>query len=154
MGYVSYVPVQEQWRIRKNGRKVKVERIVIPSTVFVRCSEIERRDIVTFPFIFKFMTNLAGTPLASGRKPLAVIPDEQIDKLRFMVGNSDTPVSFSSEPYKKGDFVKIIRGNLSGLEGEVQIIDSKHSEIIVSLDVLGNARLTIETVNVERISPK
>lgn len=68
-----------------------------------------------------------------------------------MVGNSDTPVVLSSRPYKKGDWVKIIRGKLMGLEGEVNAIDEKHSEVIVNLDFLGNARVSIETMDIEPI---
>ncbi len=68
-----------------------------------------------------------------------------------MVGNSDTPIVFFSMPYKKGDWVRVIRGKLAGLEGEVKTIDDKHSEVIVNLDFLGNARLTIETTDIEPI---
>ncbi len=68
-----------------------------------------------------------------------------------MVGNSDTPVTFSSVSYKVGDRVRVIRGKLTGLEGTVRTLDSNNSELIIGLDFLGNARLTIETINTEPI---
>lgn len=151
LGYECYVPVQKELRVWKNGRRSYVERVVIPTMVFINCSESFRKEIVRYPYILRFMTNRAGTSLNVGNKPLAVIPDAQIKKLMFMVGNTDTPVVFSSMSYKKGDWVKIIRGKLVGLEGEVKTIDDKHSEVIVSLDFLGNARLTIETMDIEPI---
>lgn len=150
-GYECYVPLQEELRIWKNGKRAVVERVVIPAMVFIKCTEYVRKDIVTLPYIIRFLANRAGTSLNGTAKPLAIIPDVQMKKLMFMVGNSDSPISFSSIPYKKGDLVRVIRGKLAGLEGEVKAVDDKHSEIIVNLDFLGNARLTIETIDVERI---
>ena len=151
MGYETYVPIQTEYKVWRNGRKAKVDRVVIPSVVFIRCTERERRVVVTLPFVNRFMTNKAGTTAADGNKPLAIIPDRQIAKLRFILCNSDTPVEFSSRIYRKGDIVRVIRGNLRGLEGEVHSIDDKNSELIISLDCLGNARLVIETINVEPV---
>lgn len=151
MGLECYVPVQEEIHVWKNGRKKHVDRIVMPTIVFVRCTETERKEIVNLPYIFRFMTNKAGAATSSGNKPLAVIPDKEIQQLKFMVGNSDTPVTFKDQHYKTGDLVRVIRGKLAGLEGNIHHIDDKHSEIIVSLNCLGNACLTIETINVEPI---
>lgn len=150
-GYKCYVPLQEELRVWKNGKKSLIERVVIPTMVFIHCTEAERKTIVALPYILRFMTNRASSSAASGYKPLATIPDAQINKLMFMVGNSDTPVTFSSTIYRKGDLVRVIRGRLAGLEGEVKTVDDKRSEIIVNLDCLGNASLTIDTIDVERI---
>lgn len=154
IGIQTYVPTQSEYKVWKNGRKAKIDRVVIPSTVFIKCTEQERREIVKLPFINRFMTNKAGVSANSFNKPLAIIPDNQITTLKFMVGNSDTPIIFSDHPYKKGDYVRVVRGKLMGLEGEVQAIDNKHSELIIRLDYLGNARLTIETINIEPIPTK
>lgn len=153
LGIISYLPLQTEHRVWKNGRKVKIDRVVIPSVIFIRCTEQERRRIVEFPFINRFMINKARNVNGMPTHPLATIPDTQIEKLKFMTGNSDNPVYFYNTPYIKGDRVRVVRGRLSGLEGEVRSIDDKHSEIIVNLDSLGNARLTIETINVEKIKP-
>lgn len=152
MNIQNYVPIQTEYRIWENGRKAKVDRVVIPSTVFIKCTEPERREIVKLPFINRFMTNKARISENNLHKPLAIIPDNQIETLKFMVGNSDTPVSFSNHPYRKGDYIRIVRGKLTGLKGEIHAIDDKHSEIIIRIDYLGNARLTIETINVEPIT--
>lgn len=151
LGHECYVPLQEEFRVWKNGRKTKVNRVVIPTIIFINCKESERKEIVKYPFILRFMTNRAASPTNSGGKPLAIIPDSQIQKLMFMVGNSDTPVIFSYVPYKKGDWVRVVRGRLAGLEGEVTAINASQSEVVVSLDCLGNARLTIETIDIESI---
>lgn len=150
-GYECYVPFQEEHRIWKNGRRAIVERVVIPAIVFINCTETIRRELVSLPYIIRFMINRASTSPNGVSKSLAIIPDAQMKRLMFMVGNSDAPISFSNIPYKKGDIVRVIRGKLAGLEGEVKTVDDKHSELIVNLDFLGNARLTIETIDVERI---
>ena len=150
MGYDSYVATQTVMRLWNNGRRAKVERVVIPSTVFIRCTEKERRHIVTLPFINRFMTNKAGGDSDASRKPLAIIPDSQIALLRFMLGNSDTPVTIS-QAYRKGDRVRVIRGSLCGLEGEVIRLGEGRSELIVCIDMLGCACLEVDPVNLERI---
>lgn len=150
MGVETYLPTQKEIRVWKNGRKSKVDRIVIPSTIFIHCTEEERMEIVKLPFIYRFMTNKAGTASANlGNKPLAVIPDDEIERLKFMLGQSDIPVTITDRPYQVGDTVKVIRGTLAGLEGEVVDMDSSKSEVIVALEYFGCAKLQIETINLE-----
>ena len=151
MGIITYLPIQTEHKIWRNGRKAKVDRVVIPSTIFIYCTEQARREIVKLPFINRFMTNKAGSTIYSKNKPLAIIFDREIALLKFMLGQSDIPVEIIDKKFKTGDKVRVIRGSLLGLEGE--IIDSKNakSEIIVALEFFGCARLSIDSVNIERI---
>ena len=151
LGYECYVPIQKEIRIWRNGKRAIVDRVVIPSLVFIHCTEAVRRDVVSLPFIIRFLTNRAGSSPEGSNKPLAIIPDSQIRTLQFMVGNSDTPVTFTPCIYRQGDKIRVIRGNLKGLEGEVQIVDDRHSELSVVIGLLGSAKLTIATVDVELI---
>lgn len=151
MGVVNYLPTQSEIRVWKNGRKSKVDRIVIPSTIFVYCTEQKRKEIVGLPFIFRFMTNKAGSIKDSTNKPLAIISDREIERLRFMLGQSAVPVEITEKPFKTGDKVRVLRGHLAGLEGEVMDLKNAKSELIVALDFFGCARLTIDTVNLEII---
>lgn len=152
LGIKHYLPTQTEIRVWKNGRKAKVERVVIPSTIFVYCTEQQRREIVGLPFINRFMTNNAGTVDGCQHKPIATIPDKQIEILKFMLGNSDTPVTIVPTVYKQGDKVKVVRGDLRGLEGEVLNFNSDKTELIVSIGILGCAKLMIETINLQRAS--
>lgn len=151
LGYECYVPIQKEIRIWRNGKRAIVDRVVIPSLVFIHCTEAVRREVVSLPFIIRFLTNRAGSSPEGLNKPLAIIPDSQIRTLQFMVGNSDTPVTFTPCIYRQGDKIRVIRGNLKGLEGEVQIVDDRHSELSVVIGLLGSAKLTIDTVDVELI---
>lgn len=151
LGYECYVPIQKEIRIWRNGKRAIIDRVVIPSLVFIHCTEAVRRDVVSLPFIIRFLTNRAGSSPEGLNKPLAIIPDSQIRTLQFMVGNSDTPVTFTPCIYRQGDKIRVIRGNLKGLEGEIQIVDDRHSELSVVIGLLGSAKLTIDTVDVELI---
>lgn len=150
LGFKSYLPTQKEIRVWRNGKHAIIERVVIPSIIFVNCTEDERKEIVNLHFINRFMTDKAGTS-TNNSKPLAVIPDSQIKILQFMLGNSDTPVTITSRPFIKGDKVRVIRGKLKGLEGEVMDLDKDKTELVVGLDFLGCAKLTTDTINVEVI---
>lgn len=151
LGIRYYLPTQSEIKVWKNGRKVKVDRVVIPSTIFIHCTEPQRREIVGLPFINRFMTNKAGTINGCSHKPIATIPDNQIETLKFMLGNSETPVTLSAANFKQGDKVRVIRGRLKGLEGEVMDLSKNKTELLVGLDFFGCAKLTIDTINVEVI---
>lgn len=148
LGYSSYVATQQQTKIWRNGRRARVEAVVIRTIVFIRCTEKERRLLVTLPYINRFMTNKA---VATSRTP-AVVPDREMHTLQFILGNSDTPVRIEDTPLRRGDRVKVLRGSLMGLEGEIIDSDSG-SELVVRLDILGCARLNIDRINVEPASP-
>lgn len=151
-GYQCYVPIQEEIRIWRNGKRAKIDRVVIPAVIFVYCTDAERKEMIKFPFLLRYMTNPAGGNLQHGHKPLAIIPAEQIQKLRFMLGNAESPVCFGQAIFQIGDLVRVIRGKLSGLVGEVHVIDKKRSRLFVRLNCLGSASLEIDNANVEPVN--
>jgi len=151
MGYHSYVATQREYRVWRNGKRAVIERVVIPSTVFVRCTERERRRVVTLPFVSRFMTNRAGLSKDNLSKPIAIVPDYEIAKIRFMLGQSDVPVTINTAGYSRGDKVRVVRGSLRGLEGEIINLRGGRGELVVALDFFGNARLEIDAVNVEPV---
>ncbi len=152
LGIENYVPVQSVMRVWKNGKKAKVEKVVIPAVIFIHCTEKERREaIVRLPFIFRFMTNKAGCTSGVATKPPATVSDKEIERLKFMLGQSDIPVEITEGTFQKGDKVRVVRGSLKGLEGEVIGLKAAQSEMIVSLEHFGCARLTIDSINLELI---
>lgn len=79
----------------------------------------------------------AGTPLPltlqaisrymvlRGESRPAVIPEEQMERFRFMLDYSPEAVEICSTPLAAGDAVKVIKGPLAGLEGELVMIGGK-----------------------------
>ena len=148
LGYDSYVASQEEYRVWRNGKRKKIDRVVIPSMIFVRCSEKERQSIVRLPFIFRFLTNRAGELNQFG-KPVAIIPDNQIAMLKFMLGNSTAPVEFVDRVYSSGDKVRVARGGLRGLVGVVICSNADEAKLYVEFPIFGYAKVSISTCDLE-----
>ena len=151
LGFESFVASQEELRVWKNGRRKTVDRVLLSAIVFVRCTESERRRIVVnLPYINRFMTDRAAKSDASLNRPLAVVPDSQMAALRFMLGQSDNPVTFSGD-YVSGQNVRVVRGNLRGLEGEIVSLADGSSQLVIVIDALGCAKVHINPIDVEHI---
>ncbi len=152
MGVENYLPTQNELRVWRTGKRVNVDKILIPAKIFVRCTEQERHKLVYLPFINRFMTNIAGAYDTSSNRPLAVVPEDQIEKLKFMLGASDGDVLFS-EHFVKGQKIEVIRGSLRGLVGEItKEAASSVSRLFVNISCLGCASVIINPKDVKRLN--
>lgn len=142
MGIECYLPVQSEIRQWSDRRK-KVERLVIPMMIFVHVTPKERPLPLTLQAVSRYMV------LRGERRP-AVIPDAQMERFRFMLDYSREAVELCSTPLAAGDMVRVIKGPLAGLEGELVMIGGK-SKIAVRLDMLGCAHVDMPVGYVERI---
>ena len=143
MDIANYVPVQHeehQW----SDRKKKVDRVVIPMVVFVRLAQNEEDEFRKLSFILKFITDPGSKELATP------IPDEQIEKLKFLLHNADAKVSIV-ENLKVGDRVRLVRGPMKGLEGELSYIEENKPIVAIRIDGLGYACVSVEKINLELI---
>ncbi len=148
MDIENYVPVQEELRVWNNGKRVMAENVMIPSKIFIHCTERQRREIVNLPFIFRFMTNKAGKSANSVCAPMAVVPDHEIEQLKFMLGVPDANVTFT-ETFVKGELVKVRRGPFKGLIGMVlEDAESETSHLYINIDFLGSAHVEINPKDV------
>ncbi len=147
MGYEAYVPIQQELRPWSAGKRKAVDKIILPSLVFIYLNEAERKRIVGLPFIHKFMTNRAEKVNEYNRHPLAVVPNEQLNRLKFMLYQSDNPVTIEPTPPKLGDRVVVVRGKLKGLEGNIIWCDEGQSYIVVLLDIFGCAKLKVNVID-------
>lgn len=143
LGITNYLPVQEvvrQW----SDRKKKLIAVVIPMMIFVRTNEQGRLDLIrNIPAITGCLTD------RSTHRP-AVIRDEEMNRFKFMLDFSEKTVHFIDKPLAPGDKVKVIKGPLAGLEGELICLDNK-SEIVVRINQLGSASVEIPGGYVEKI---
>ena len=150
-GYDAYVASQIEEHRWANGRKKKVERVVISARLFIYLTEAERREVVTLPYINYFMTDKARAVNAFGVHPLAVIPDREMQMLRFMLCNADAPVDFVSTPFRAGDRIRIMRGPLKGFEGEIARLTGE-TYVFVRLSILGAALTRVTPQDIEVIA--
>ncbi len=148
-GREVYVASQEEIHQWRNGRRRRVERVVIPSVVFVRCTERERREIVALPYIQRFLTNRSAAVEEGLSAPPAVIGEREMSRLRFMLGQSDYPVDFTPVAYHSSDTVRVVRGALRGLEGYVATDSAGTATVTVILPLLGATTVRLSPLDLE-----
>lgn len=142
LGVENYVPTQTEIR-QWSDRKKKVERVVIPMVVFVHTDEKTERTLRMQSFIRKILTY-------PGQTAAAVIPDDQINRLKFMLRQSDSPVEMMEHHLQVGDKVHIVRGALQGLEGEFYKSVDK-SMVAIHIEALGYACVSVSVEDIEKI---
>ena len=145
LGVENYVPTQTEIR-QWSDRKKKVERVVIPMVVFVHTDEKTERSLRMHSFIRKILTY-------PGQTAAAVIPNDQIDRLKFMLRQSDSPVEMM-EHLQVGDKVHIVRGALQGLEGELCKCVPDKSIVAIRIEGLGYACVSVSVEDIELNSSK
>lgn len=150
MGYDNYVPVQNIKKQLKSGKIKETPRVVIPARVLVHVTESERLAILKTNIIKRFLVDRSRTPDKYGRHPVAVVPEKQIDTLRYMLFHSDKPISFKDEVYSIGERVRVTRGSLTGMEGVVCYVNG-NTNISISMDILGTALIQIDKDSIEPI---
>lgn len=142
MGIENFLPVQIETR-QWSDRKKKTERVIIPMIVFLHANEEERMLALTLSSVSRYMVSY-------GESTPTVIPDLQMERFRFMLDYSDEAVQLTNEPLAPGEKVRVIKGKLTGLEGELVTIGKK-TKIIVRLDMLGCANVDMPVGFVEKI---
>ena len=62
-----------------------------------------------------------------------IVPDRQMNDFMFLLDFSESTVEVINEELKRGDRVRVIKGPLAGLEGELLRIKG-HKRVIVRLE--------------------
>ena len=145
LGFESFLPLQEETR-RWSDRSKKVQRVVIPMVVFARIAPSERISVLRLPSVSRFM-------VLRGESAPAIIPDAQMERFRFMLDYSEEAICMNYSPLARGKKVRVIKGPLTGLVGELVALDGK-SKIAVRLDMLGCACVDMPIGYVEQIGER
>ena len=145
MGIENFVPVQQEIHQWSDRRKM-VEAVLLPMMVFVHADPKERKEVLTLSTVSRYM-------VMRGESTPAVIPDEQMARFRFMLDYSEEAICMSSSPLARGEKVRVIKGPLTGLVGELVNVDGK-SKIAVRLNMLGCACVNMPIGYVEAICEK
>ena len=143
MGIDSFVPVQQQIHQWSDRRKI-VDRVLLPMMIFVHVDLQEQKEVLTLSSISRYM-------VLRGESTPAVIPDQQMLRFKFMLDYSDETISMSTSPLAPGEKIRVIKGPLAGLEGELVHVNGK-SKVAVRLTMLGCACVDIPAGCVEPVS--
>ncbi|MBQ8672659.1 MAG: UpxY family transcription antiterminator [Bacteroides sp.] len=136
----SYVPTQWEYHQWSDRRK-RVERVIIPMVVFIHADKATIKRLITYTFINKVLSY-------PGERQPAIIPDYQIDHLKFMLKQSEAPIEMHDHVFKTGETVRIVRGPLKDLEGELCRVQAGKPMVAVQIECLGYACVCIEKTDI------
>ena len=138
----NFLPVQTEIR-HWSDRKKKIERVLIPMMIFVNVNSEEQQTVIRVPSVIRYL-------VLKGEHQPSVIPDSQMQSFKFMLDKSDNQVNFTSSYFKPGEKVRITKGSLTGLEGEMVQVEG-NTKIVIRIDQLGCAVVELNASYVERI---
>ena len=84
--------------------------------------------------------------------PVAVVPDDQLEQFRFMIEHAESPIKIDSVSFRGGDKVRVMKGQLAGLEGVVRRGDDGKTRLSIDINLLGCASVEIDKSYVASIS--
>ena len=123
-----YIPFQTLM-VERDGRRKSVEKPVITGLIFVYT---EYASLLTLPqdsgFAMTFMRNLE-----TGK--FLVVPDKQMKDFMFVLDFSGSAIPISNENLHRGTRVRIIKGELAGVEGELVRVKG-HKRVVIRLEGL------------------
>ena len=124
----------KQW----SDRKKWIEEVVIPSYLFIRCTEKQRFEILQEPHVLNFVYWL-GKP--------AIIRDEEIQALKDFINNVKA-VNIEIKQFEKGQKVVIAGGLLKEKSGVV--VARNNNQVSIQIESLGMALIAkIDTADVQ-----
>ena len=138
----NFLPVQTEIR-QWSDRKKKIERVLIPMMIFVNVDTEEQQRVIRLPSIIRYLI------LRGEHKP-SEISDSQMQSFMYMLDNSDNRVDFNFNNLQPGEKIRVVKGSLKGLEGEMVYIDGK-SKIAIRIKQLGCAVVELNAMSVEKI---
>ena len=74
----------------------------------------------------------------------------QPERFKFMLDYSDEAVEMCAAPLVPGELIRVVKGPLKGLEGELVEVDGK-AKVVVRLDLLGCAGVDMPVGFVEKM---
>jgi transcription antitermination factor NusG len=141
-GIEHFLPLQRVTRQWSDRRK-EIDQVVVPMCIFVRVARPERLQVLRTPSVNRFM-------VLRGENTPAIIPPSQMERFMFMLDYSKEAVEMRYEPLAAGEKIRVIKGPLAGLEGELVNVDGRN-KVAVRIDILGVAMVEVPVGFVEKM---
>jgi transcription antitermination factor NusG len=129
-----FIPFQTVFRER-NGKKIQKEKPVIACLIFVNT---DYTTAVSIPDVSGFGVSYIYN---SDTKQFRIIPDKQMQDFMFLLDFSDSVIKIPNANLRKGDRVRVIKGDFIGVEGELIRVKG-HKRVVVRLDGLFSVATT------------
>lgn len=140
MNIRNYLPLRTEYRVWSD-RKKKVSVPLIAGYIFVSAPENAFAAILAVPGVVVFLKE-------NGKA--VTIPEDQIERLRFVENNFEEPIEMSYDEIPEGTLVEIVRGKLAGFQGEMVEIRDKY-RMVLRLSHLGCALIHVPASCVRKI---
>jgi transcription antitermination factor NusG len=123
-----FIPFQKICKTQ-DGKRVQKEKPVISCLVFVCTDYLTALSIPDKSgFSISYIYN-------NDTKKIQIIPDKQMQDFMFVLDFSDNILKISNSDLKKGDRVRVIKGDFKGIEGELIRIKG-HKRVVIRLEGL------------------
>ena len=107
-GFEAFAATRQEIHTWRRGERRKVEKVLIPSIVFVRMEKQDRKTIEDCPGVTAIMRDPARKKEgADSWDTLAYISDDEMRVFKQMLSQEYAEVSFASSGFKVGDYVRI-----------------------------------------------
>ena len=136
----NYLPLRTEYRVWSD-RKKKISVPLIAGYIFVRVSELSFLSVLTIPGVVTFLKE---------KGKAVMIPEVQIERLRFVENHFEEPIEMTFEDIPQGTLVDVVRGKLAGFQGEMVEFRDKY-RIVLRLEKLGCALITVPASCVEKV---
>ena len=125
------VPTEKVFKFR-NGKKVIVERNILPGYILV-----EAQDFFLNGETVSTLTSLPNVMHFLGKNNPIPMRDAEANRLLGKVDESQEAEEVMIEPYLVGETVKIIDGPFNGFVGDIQDIDEGKKKLKVIVKIFG-----------------
>ena len=111
-------------------RRKRSEVPVIRNLIFIRATKQTACDISNvYSVQLYYMKDLFT-------RSMLIVPNKQMEDFMFVMDLNPDGVSFDNEPLTMGNKVKVVKGDFSGIEGEVSTVANKTYVVIRITGVL------------------
>ena len=137
-----WVPLKKQTVLNSRGKRVVRETVVLTTFVFVRVEDRNLNEIRFRSDVYKILSE-------PGKNAPHVVPDKQIEDVRTTLEKEEAQIL--NQAIKKGDKVRVIGGDLTGVIAYVQRIQGKKVLIATEIPNILGAAIEISKDHIEYI---
>ena len=126
LGIENFLPQEEQVRETPLGRKL-IRVLLIHGLIFIHTDKV-----TSFSLINECSLNIVYLKDIEGHCSL-IVPDKQMEDFMFLLDFSPDGIEILNKDLKRGDRVRVIKGPLQGLVGELVRLRG-HKRVVIRLE--------------------